>query len=1135
MVKIKYILVLMTALITFSGFAAKGESIAPYLPTLKVKALEHINGTTSVSKTYETFINSEKNTFAAVEHFSFPELDMKINENDLSNFIPPLANDPSFASQFMVGLHKANVTHKVKKIDTLIDKALEIGNYIDKLTGGDLVTMPIIKKQTFGNTDIFIVFQSAKIYPTYAELEVYIKIDMKKKDFNGKDAILYFGAKNIKFSQEKGIIEGSVGLVADYAIKLGDTQDKAGLYLKAMGGPPEAPTGTYVNFDCDGFKEMGVGGAIFFSRDWLIPTDEFGVPRGPIQGRDLSGTPRVNAHFQFVAQDFNDFFINLSIDHFVLAKWDKMSFYLGNANLDLSSYRNPQGIPYPHVQQMGNLWEGVYIEGVAITLPKPFKRANSSFADGGSQGQPPRERIKISAEHLLIDELGVFGNFSIAGQAPLIGGPIMDGEWGWSLDSIGVKLAASDLVGFGFKGGLGVPILSKEGPLAYQGSYDKSLDKYSFSVEQQTNKSFPIWNAAAVNITSVGVTVNVVSDEFRPEISFNGSLTIGNPNDYAGSQSGSTVKMPGLTFQGLTLRTVNPYVSVQSLTINTGGASLAAFPITVQNPTLSTLANGDINLAFGLNLNLMDEGSGVSATGDLAIVGEFKRDLNGAKRLKFKRLDFNGATVTISLPQFYATGQLCLFEEDPVYGKGFSATVNAKVIGEDLANNDGKFNIFMGAIFGSTQGYRYWLVDGFVKSESFSVPIVPGVLELNGFGGGAFHHMAQSDFDEEAAGGNSSGCSGGFSDYAGIVYEPTIATKLGIKFSTSFTGSGGLLSGLLTCIIRFGDGYSLQNISFWGTAELLIESAKGEKILKDITAGLPDVLKSDVERKASNKTDMENGAAAGGVFASVGVSLDFEQGFTFHTFAEVKINLLDALKGSGTLDILADTGNDKWHFYLGGYYDGSVEVPGFFDDTPISLAPVSVGIDYGGFTLSANAYFLTGNDIPGPPPIDPVVAEFFDVSTSANNRGKLTCGGNSPAMGSGIAFGASCFFDFNKFKKGIFGSCFPGYKIDLGGAIGFDLALLKYDASAVCQSGAPIGGFNGLRATGRVYAFINIESGHIVCIPIPHFGIGILLGFDVVKPSYLQGVVVLDFIKKLRFSASFGDECGTPCTEGPID
>jgi hypothetical protein len=131
--------------------------------------------------------------------------------NDLTlNCAPP--SDPSFASQFMVGLGKAHISDEVKKAKEICDKAIEVGRFIDKLTDGDLVTMPIIKKQKFGATDIYLIFQSAKIYPSYAVIEVYVKIDFHKKDFNGQDAILYFGAKNIYFSQEKGLIQGSVGL-----------------------------------------------------------------------------------------------------------------------------------------------------------------------------------------------------------------------------------------------------------------------------------------------------------------------------------------------------------------------------------------------------------------------------------------------------------------------------------------------------------------------------------------------------------------------------------------------------------------------------------------------------------------------------------------------------------------------------------------------------------------------------------------------------------------------------------------------------------------------------------------------------------------------------------------------------------
>ncbi len=1080
--------------------------------------------------------------------FSFDKIDSQIeallSQPAIQNQIAAATSPPpSEFSKLMVDIGTGGYAAKLKKVDHIIDHAISIGKKISQLASGDLVSLPLIMEKQIGQNTIQIIFNSAKIYSKFAEIEVYIKIEVPQKDFEGKPVVLFFGADDIRFSSEKGIISGSVGLLADYTIKMGDSGE-VGLYLTKMEktliepGNPYSPlddeyrfTGTFINFDCDGFKEMGVGGKIYFSREWLTPTNEFGEPL-QVNNDNKAPNPIVKGEFQIIVQDWSDWLIeNLSITHFRLKKWDKLDFYLGNANLDFSSKRNPLGIPYPHVAAAGNEWEGVYIQSISITMPKPFKRNNSSLAGSNQNTPPSKDRIKISAEHLLIDEIGVFGEFSIKGQAPLIGGPIMNGEWGWSLDSIGITLAASEIVKFGCKGGLGVPILAKDGPLKYECEYNKVTDTYTFDVEKKCKKKFPIWNVAQADITNVGITMtyNNTTDEFLPEVSFWGSLSIGNPNDYASSQQGSSVKMPKISFSKLTLRTVQPYFEVEKLTVDAGGAKAVGFPVTVSNPTLTNTTGNEYRLSFDLIINLMDAGGGVSATGNIAIIGKYNKDLNWTKKLEFDRLEFGGATVIVNLPQFYAKGQLCIFEDDPVYGKGFSAGVNAKVIGNSLATSPGKFNITLNAIFGSTQGYRYWLVDGFVQFSSTPIPIVPGVLELNGFGGGAFHHMKPSGYDEAAANGQNSSCSAGTTDYCGIIYKPAQDTKLGIKFSTAFTAKGGILNGLLTCILRFGKNYALQNITFWGTADLMIPSKISESVVKNIKSAIPDnVLDQEVLQK-QNKAKLS--AEANKIKANLGISLDFENSFTFHAFAEVKMNIADVVHGSGSLDILAS--DKEWHFYLGGYYDGSVTVPGFFDNTPMSLAPVSVGINYGGFSVEANAYFLTGNKIPGPPPPHPQVVQFFGAEGSSNNRDKLnSCAPRTAALGTGVAFGASAFINFNKMKKGLFGSCVGGWKVGVGGGLGFDLALLKYDNDDQCGKGQPIGGINGMRATGRVFVFINIEKGHVTCIPLPHLGIGAKLRFDVIKPSYFQGVFVLDFIKKITLKADFGEECGTPCS-GP--
>lgn len=1079
--------------------------------------------------------------------FAFSSLDEQLASMELAAMqampMPP-ESDPSFVSQFMVTLGQANLSKDVTKAKEICDKAIEAGRYIDKLTGGNLESMPITKKQTIGGKDIYIIFQSARIYPKYTELEVYIRIDFKRKDFNGQDAILYFGAKDIKFSNDKGIISGSVGLLADYAIKLAPNNEKAGLYLKKMeitpgqnGGDP-IYNGTFVNFDCDGFKEMGIGGAIFFSREWVIPTDAMGNPRAVNASKDLSSTPRVNCHFQFTMQDWDDWLLEgFTIDHFILNKWRKVSVFVGNANIDFSTVRNSATMP----AGFDPTWEGVYIEKIDVTLPEPFKRKCQPYtATAGSPSGGSTCRIKISAEHLMIGNDGVSGDFTVQGQAPIIGGPIMNGQWAWSLDEISLGLQDSDIDHFEFSGALAVPILSKQGPLAYNGSYvsDPSQEKYVFEVTANVQKSFPIWNAAVVNIEQASIIVSVVNGEFRPAVTFDGNLAIGNPADFKQSQTGSPIKMPGISFEQLKLQTITPYISVGGIGITGGEAKVAGFPVTVSNPLLSTSGqNGELlSLAFTIGINLMDQGSGVSASGDLEIVGHLGSDQNGARYWEFDDFNFNGASVELSLPQFYAYGQLCFFNDDPVYGNGFSARVDAKVIGENLKTSDGKFNISMSALFGSNDAYRFWNVDGFVSGSGIHVPLFPPFY-LDGFGGGAFHHMKPTGYAENNS--TTPPTCNSPADHSGLIYTPERETKLGLKFSTSIGADGGTMEGMLTVIIRFGNNFNLQNIMFWGTADIMLPKEIGEAVQQNIKDIMPDIILDTDALLAKQQADVE-ADALNKIKAKVGLNLDFENGFIIHGFADVKINIASIITGHGTVDLILpikpDAQGAKWHFYLGGYYDGSVTTTGFFDENQIvTLAPVSVAIDYGSFQLSANAYFLTGNDIPGPPPPHPDVVAFFGPEGASHNRGKLECGGKSASMGTGIAFGAACFFDFEKVKSGWFKSCVGGYKIDLGGGIGFDLALLKYGPGESCSGGGSVGGINGTRAMGRVFAFVNIQKGNVSCIPLPHLGIGVKLRFDVVKPSYFQGVVKLDFIKELTFQVEWGDECGKVCHEEPIE
>lgn len=1057
---------------------------------------------------------------------------------------PPLGN-------FMTTIGQGNYSAKAKKAKRIVEDALEVGRFIQNLVAGDLVSLPVVMEQDIGQNTVQIIFNSAKIYPQFAEIEVYIRIVTPQKDFFGNTVELFFGAENIRFSQEKGIISGVVGLVTDYALKVGDS-DKAGIYLKKMesvlvseGGPSALDdvyqySGTYVSFDCDGFKEMGVGGRVYFSREWVLPTNEFGEVL-TASNDDLSPTARVKGEFQVIVQDWSDWLIEgLSIDHFVLTEFQDVSFYLGNANLDMSSLRNPLGIPYTNIP--ANIWEGVYIETLTVTLPKQFKRNDSSFENSSGNnttGPPPTSRIKVSAEHLLIDEFGVSGLFSIEGQAPLVGGAIQDGEWGWSLDYIELGLINSNVSSFAFNGDIGVPILSKNGPLGYSGYLSSGTYIFEINDPDIDKKQIPVFNVASVTIDSWDLTIAVTPDEFQPSFSISGSMGIGNPTDYASDPQGSPVKMPSIDFTDLTVSSAAPYISVGTVTVNTGDSQVVGFPVTINNLGISTDTGTpeQVKLGFTLQVNLMAQSqNSISASGDLAIFGKYTRDANGTRKWEYDKMEFYGAEVCASLPQFFGKGTLQIFQEDPVYGNGFAAKLEVGIIGNNMTSaSDGKFQLGLAAIFGKKSNYRYFLCDGFASGAAIKIPI-GGPFYLDGFGGGVFHNMVPTSYVEESATGNTELNLG--TDLSGIVYVPDTATKLGIKFSTSISSTGNLMSGLLTAIIRFDQNMALQNITFWGTGEIMLPSDLGDNIVKNIKDRVPDNLSSIADMETSDRASIDG--PVNKILVKLGLAFDFVDGVTFRAFGEVNLDVrIDPAKplltGVGTIAIkVAGPGGDNY-FYVGGYYPNDagvvVTADGFFDPTDvITLSPVSVKLQLLGASLQVQMYFLTGNTIPGPPPAPPQVVAFFGPEGGENNRDLMNCGGRGPANGTGIAFGASAFFDFEKVMKGLFGSCVGGLKVDVTAGFGFDLALLKFDPSTVCSlSGDSPHGLNGFRATGRIYAFADIKGGHVTCIPMPSLGIGVKLRGDVPDPGYFEAQVVLKFIKEMTFNLDLGTECGAPC------
>ncbi len=1171
--------------------------------------------------------------------FYFPAIDDEIEKNTGEVKVMN-GDDPNFSTQFFVEMGTGGYSEKIQKARNVMSKAKDIASIVASLNGENLLELPLLVEKEIGNITTRVVFNKMELFPEYAEIEIFAGVIIPQEA--GEEPLeLMFAADGVKFSSSGGFVgTATLGLLGNVAFELGGSNAKVAIVLNAWSQyatpfNPETNTGTYITVGCGGVEEFGIEADIIFSREWLIPTNDMG---DTIPITNPANPPRVKAHFATRVQDWNNMlFENISIDHFVLAKYDQISFYVGNANIDLSDLANPQTLELPNVYYdngtyigpgvQGNIltWRGVYIEMVEITLPSPFKKDCDGYGyldsletdnsleglalneslqlnhnvqnyyddihkiKGGPSGEDyfkihPDEipkpsidsstlivtsaaekcRIKVGAKDLFIDNSGVTGEFYIVGEAPLIGGGKMDSKWSFSLDSVAIKVVQSDLVGFGFAGVIGIPISDNTTPIHYEGSVEKITNgndvsyDYSFYAGIVKKMKFPLWKAAEVELSTftLGVAYNSVEDEFKPSVRLSGILRIGNPNDFESNSAGEMLKVPSLKFHKLVLSTnPNNYFDIEQggyIEINTGQSDgqgkLANFPIKIDNISFTKTGAETCKLGFNLKLNLIgNSDGGISGEGTFYIHSKLSLDGNGAQKWVYDNFEFSGCTIEIDLAAFKGTGTIAIFKDHVEYGTGFYGKLEATFLAKE--GNDAKFKLEAMAVFGRKETYRYFMVDAYVGGlfvPVFPTPATPAtsVLHFSGFGGGLFFKMRQNGWVDglPPVEGEDPAENAGLQivDTSGITYKPDNSTLLGIKFCVGFGIKNDVGDGKLTVIVRFGPGMSLQNIMFWGVCDFMLD------IDHPIPTGkfedkIPQM--KDSEEKMHNDDAKEAQEVENKISAKVGISFDFEDGFVFHGYAEVFMNLPDVanLQGRGTFDLLI--GGGDWHLFVGGYPDGSLEVPGFMDPgSMVTLYPVSAGLTYAGIDIQADLYFLLGTGIPGPPPLDPEVAAFFnsnatDINPPAENeedpvQAQMYCDGRSPLKASGLAFGTSAKFKLVEEKSGLFGSCFPGYKVNVKGGVGFNAAYLMYGkGELICsETGEPAGGLNGSRLTATFWAFLETNGGHVCCIPIPNLGVGLMAEFDGFKPTFVQATVIVKVVKKLRFKLPLGTKCGFPCT-----
>jgi len=969
--------------------------------------------------------------------------------------------------------------------DTLqqfVDRALELDEYlknnnrfVEVLDEKTLVDLPVGIKKEIGGLTYSISLDSIVMTPTSAYLIAYMVFEIPS---SGKK--IAFRGSRIGLTKSGGITGGNarLELIGDQSMNL--FSEKSLFTFKGDGN-------TFVEFDCNGFKSMGIGAEITFSRDVMIPDKE-------------SSTDRVTTKFKTTLTNWSDLIVQVDLPPFQITKLDDVGFSVRDAVFDFSDLRNAPAVKFPDGYQhsaiqsgLTELWRGIYIRELSVRLPQQFEQKGSN------------ERPSFAAYNLVIDNMGFSGFLEGKNLISTQNGD-MNG-WAYSLDSIAISLKANQIEQAGLKGDIIVPINKEDTPFEYTGIINPGSE-YLFNVSPTKDIQFDVFKTSKVEIYDASyLDIDVVDGRFRPKANLHGIMNIS--ASLGENESSKKANLVDIAFENLEIQSVKPFIKVGTFSFGseTAEQAMADFPISINDIGLRSVSETEVGLEFDLNLNLTESFGGKAG---LTILGELNRN-NGSQKWKYDKLQVDEILVDVDQGAFKFYGRLQFFRNDRVYGNGFNGVVDAEFSpGIDVQAT---------AIFGSVDGMRFWYADALASFPS-AVPIVPP-LGMNGFGGGAYYRMKM---DNEGIGSDLGKTA------SGIVYIPDEDSGLGLKATLPFstTKSESVINGAATFEIAFYRGGGVRSITFTGNMYLLTPSDQANT--SDEISKSTDKMVLAVKNNPDSQSGVlpDDGATIQKIYGPIGsvagkkgsfsaqvkMVLDFENK-SLHANMEMFVNVSGGIiKGVGAggragWAVLHYDPND-WYFYLG---------------TPDDRIGISAGV--GPIRAELNSYFMVGTKIPGSPPPPEIVSDILGGVDLDYMKDE-----NALGLGQGFGFGSALAIDTGDLTFLMFYARFQA-------GLGFDIMLKNYGDDVKCEGRSDPLGVNGWYANGQAYAYFDGKIGIRVkifgkrkSVDILSIGAAAVLQAKLPNPFWMRGIVggrfrVLGGLVSgnCKFEVTIGEEC----------
>ena len=496
-------------------------------------------------------------------------------------------------------------------------------------------------------------------------------------------------------------------------------------------------TVSYVEIDCDGFKEMYLKGRVRFASKVIFPAE----PESP---QDTA----MSASFEVYVKDLDDMLFEAQFDKkFKIKATDDVVYETKGIVADFSTKKNaqnfdfPKGYESPFAAGDEAYWTGFAIQTLKVDMSKEF---------------PDFPLKEAAAYNMLIDETGVSGWFSAVVEAGKENTAEENSSGGDKKDNstiiakfseISIGLSHGKVSGGGLKGNLTiVPLKDSEDrslTLDLEGAISGDGEgKLDFSVKATIARDMK-YKLPFLNTTHVTIGQGTFISYEKTRLKDNTSVDPVYKKEFVLNLSGGIdmdnklLKINGLKFENLRFSSEAPHFSKGNFSLNS-----------IDSPVLHGLPFGLKGISTGedvdaegqelavikpdIYLTLIKKESGSDAKQGVSVEGKFAVRAHIQNRdWKVVGLKVEKIGVDISYSAFRLAGTIESFNNDPIRGDGFHGKLGFALktppINADAETYFGKTN-YMAEGGRASEPYHYWYAYVNVDFKSPTIIFPPAVM-----------------------------------------------------------------------------------------------------------------------------------------------------------------------------------------------------------------------------------------------------------------------------------------------------------------------------------------------------------------------------------------------------------------------